>query len=173
MNQPSSWTLDFVAASSSLNPTHVGSMLRCKLASHDLQICAGRWQKQARGQRICARCQLQQVEDEFQMVFECPFHTLMRERFGSLFESFGGWDQCDRVAQPTGPDLRSFMQQKPRLVAAFIHACWLQRCSPVTTRLMMPEVEEALVDSEEFLSISSSDKGWFDCEEVLGNLQSP
>ena len=62
MNQPSSWTSDFVAASSSLNPTRVGSMLRFKSASHDLQICAGRWQKQARGQRICARCQLQHVE---------------------------------------------------------------------------------------------------------------
>ena len=42
------------------------------------------------------------------------FCTLMRERFGSPFESFGGSDQCGRVAQPIGPDLRSFMQQKPK-----------------------------------------------------------
>ena len=42
MNLPSSKTSHFVAASSSLNPTHVGSMLRFKLASNDLQICAGR-----------------------------------------------------------------------------------------------------------------------------------
>ena len=84
----------------------------------------------------------------------------------SLFSSFGGFAQCRQVAQPTGDDMRSFMQQKPRLVAAFIHVCRLQRCSPVTARLMMPEVEEALEDSEEFLSIPSSGDSWFDCEDV-------
>ena len=166
MNQPSSWISEFISASSSITSAHVGSMLRFKLAAHDLQICAGRWQGQARGQRICSRCQMQQVEDEFHMVFECPFYDALRERFGALFSSFGGFDQCRQVAQPTGDDMRSFMQQKPRLVAAFIHACWLQRCSPVTARIMMPEVEEALEDSDEFLSIPSSGDSWFECEDV-------
>ena len=71
LHQPSSWTLDFVAASSFLNHPHVGSMLKIQLAVHDLLICAGRWQGQARRQRICARCQLQHVEDKFHVVLEC------------------------------------------------------------------------------------------------------
>ena len=165
MNQPSSWISEFISASSSITSAHVGSMLRFKLAAHDLQICAGRWQGQARGQRICSRCQMQQVEDELHMVFQCPSYDSLRERFGALFSSFGGFDQCRQVAQPTGDDM-SFMQQKPRLVAAFIHACWLQRCSPVTARIMMPEVEEAPEDSDEFLSIPSSGDSWFECEDV-------
>lgn len=173
VSQPASGISEFITASSGINSTHVGSMLRFKLAAHDLQICAGRWQGQARGQRICSRCHLQQVEDEFHMVFECPYYNPTRVRFGSLFSAFGGWEQCHQVAQASGSDMRLFMQQKPRLVAAFVHACWLQRCSPVTTRLMMPEVEEALEDSEEFLSVPGSDESWFDCEDILSNLQSP
>ena len=39
-----------------------------------------------------------------------------------------------------------------RLVAAFVHACWLQLCSPIVAQLMLPEIDAALEDSEDFVS---------------------
>lgn len=163
MTVPSSWVSDVIGASAGIHGAHIGSLMRFKLGAHDLSVCTGRWQGLARDRRVCSRCDLQQVEDEFHMVFECPFYDPQRESFAQLFSSFGGWDRCRQVAQPVGPDLCCFMQQKPRLVAAFIHACWLQRCSPIVAQLMMPEVEAAIEDSEEFLSVSSD--SWFECEE--------
>lgn len=163
LSDSSSWVSDVIGASAGINSAHIASLMRFKLAAHDLQVCTGRWQGQAREQRLCSRCPMQLVEDEFHMVFECPFYDPVRVRFAQLFSSFGGWSHCRQAARPSGPDLCSFMQQKPRLVAAFTHACWLQRCSPVVAQIMMPEVEAALEASEEFLSVSSD--SWFECED--------
>ena len=100
------------------------------------------------------------------MVFECPAYSSLREQFGQLFTHFGGWDRCREMVRPDGQHLSEFNHQKPRLVAAFVHACWLQRCSPIVAQLMLPEIDAALEDSEDFVSISSSE--WFDCvEDVL------
>jgi hypothetical protein len=59
--------------------------------------------------------------------------------------------------------LAKFMHQKPSIVAAYVHACWLKRCKPVVAQVLMPDVTDALQDSDEFLSISSDN--WFDCED--------
>ena len=172
LSAPASWVSGSRDQSAGIHPDHLSSLLRFKLAAHDLQVCAGRWQGQSRAQRTCSRCSLQVVEDEFHMVFECPYYDTIRARFSELFSSFGGWDRCGKNAQPVGSDLVSFMHQKPRLVAAFVHACWLKRCSPVVTQIMMPEVETALDRSEDFWSLDS--EVWLDCEdESFDSLQSP
>ena len=138
--------------------------MRFKLSAHDLRVCTGRWQGQVREYRICTRCSLSQVEDEFHMVFECPAYSSLREQFGQLFTHFGGWDRCREMVRPDGQHLSEFIHQKPRVVAAFVHACWLQRCSP-TVAQVMPDIEAALEASEDLVSILSDEL--FYCEESL------
>ena len=67
--------------------------------------------------------------------------------------------------RPDGHQLREFIYHTPRLVAAFIHTCWLQRFTPTVAQVMMPDIEAALEASEDFVSISSDE--WFDCVESL------
>jgi hypothetical protein len=69
------------------------------------------------------------------MVFECPFYAPVRERFSQLFESFGGRSQTwtsIASSHPGGTDMLTFMRQRPALVAAFVHCCFLLRCHPDT-----------------------------------------
>lgn len=53
------------------------------------------------------------------------------------------------------------MLQMPSLVAAFLHACWLIRCSPVVAEMMMPVSDDVLQpgarldDSDDFLHFTA------------------
>jgi hypothetical protein len=137
--RPAAWCPKYVSRTAGLNMEHVGSLTRFRLGAHDLRVCSGRWQRPPipRDERVCLRpgCHSGQVEDEFHMIFECPFYAPVREHFAMLFEPFGGSSQTwtnITSCHPAGPDMATFMQQRPALVAAFVHCCYLMRCQPDT-----------------------------------------
>ena len=51
--------------------------------------------------------------------------------------------------------MAQFMAQDKRLLAAFIHACWLRRCSPDIHAHLMHDVADSdlEVDSEDILQV--------------------
>lgn len=166
MAAPASWCPKYVMQSAGMNREHMGSLSRFRLSAHDLSVCTGRWQRPplARVDRVCLRpgCHSGRVEDEFHMLFECPFYAPVRERFACLFEQFGGccqtWE-CIAACSPDGGQMADFMDQNPVLVAAFVHACYLLRCHPDTdpeVLLSSPSLVYALEACDEFFSASES-----------------
>jgi hypothetical protein len=140
MSTPASWSAGYVQHSAGLNREHLGSLSRFRLGAHDLYVCTGRWRRPpiARHNRLCDRpgCQTGQVEDEFHMVFECPFYTPVRQHFACLFAPFDvgacGWERPPACSPTAGGPMTRFMDQHPATVAAFVHACHLMRCHPDT-----------------------------------------
>ena len=65
------------------------------------------------------------VEDEFHAVFECSRYRRLRlhQRFACLFARF----DAPTVQRPL--HMMLFMAQQTAILAAFLHACWLIRCS--------------------------------------------
>ena len=165
---PGSWCPKYVDQSAGLNREHLGSLSRFRLGAHDLRVCTGRWQRPPlpRGARVCQRpgCDLGSVEDEFHMLFECPFYAPVRERFACLFEAFGGVAQhwvSITTCTPDSGQMAAFMDQHPALVAAFVHACYLLRCHPDSDPeliLSSSALVHAMEVSEEFFSVSGSDE---------------
>lgn len=162
LSQPASGRASLVNDSAGLSMACLSSLLRFRLAAHDLCVCTGRWQNRSRQQRICDRCSLQQVEDEFHMVFECPFYQDIRQYFSCLFSQFGGWRRCDLLARPETGDMRTFMRQPSHLIAAFVHKCWLRRCGQDVRVLSRSDDDHGGSISDDFVSVSSNE--WFDCE---------
>lgn len=168
LTAPASWCPKYVTESAGLNREHMGSLSRFRLGAHDLRVCTGRWQHPPlpRSERVCQRpgCDQGLVEDEFHMLFECPFYAPVRERFASLFEPVGGGAQtwASIVAcTPDGEQMATFMNQHPARVAAFVHACYLLRCHPdgdPDLILSAPSFAHALEVSEDFFSVSDSDE---------------
>ena len=120
-----------------INAAHVASLLRFRLGAHDLPVATGRWvvdpstrQRVARQNRSCQHCSSGSVGDEFHMVFECDFYAPVRSQFAGLFERFGGLETVHHTVTAVGDHMSQFMSQDKRLVAAFVHACWLRRCNP-------------------------------------------
>jgi hypothetical protein len=122
-----------VQFSAGIHPAHLCSLLRFRLGAHDLRVATGRWQKPRleRQQRVCQWCTQGRVEDEFHMVFECSAYDRLRQRFGCLFDMY--WadplSECVPPPRPRTEEMAVFLAQPDRLVAAFIHECWLHRCS--------------------------------------------
>ena len=79
-----------------------------------------------RNQRLCQRCGSGEVDDEDHMVFRCAALSAERQEHASLFS-------------PWPENLRSFMGQDPKTLAAFAYACYkrdkeLKTCNlPVRT----------------------------------------
>ena len=83
--------------------------LRFRLGSHNLQVELGRWQnRRPRCDRLCQRCTMHAVDDEYHMVFDCPAFERLRAARRHLFTS--------RVAY----DMVTFMRQKDQ-VGVFKH----------------------------------------------------
>ncbi len=160
-SHPSKSRSNVVCDAAGLHTSVVGSLLRFRLAAHDLHVCVGRWHLRDRTLRVCNRCSSQHVEDEFHMIFECPLYTDLRQRYHPLFANFGGWRDCSLVAQPSSDHMRSFMQQPSALVAAFVHACWLRRCGQETNISVLVD------DSDDFFSVASDE--WFDCDDSVSH----
>jgi hypothetical protein len=96
------------------------------------------------------------------MIFECPFYAPVRERFSMLYEAFGGsaqtWSSI-ACCHPAGPDMVTFMQQPPALVAAFVHCCYLMRCHPdidPESLFSSHSIAQVIDDADEFFSAASS-----------------
>jgi hypothetical protein len=119
------------------------------------------------GSRLCfgtlmGRSKTGQVEDEFHIIFECPFYAPVRERFSMLCKPFGHpaqtWSSI-ATCHPAGRDLITFMQQTPALVAAFVHCCYLMRCQPDVdpeSLFSTHSIAQVIDDAEEFYSAVSS-----------------
>eukprot|EP00884_Botryococcus_braunii_P013032 jgi/Botrbrau1/2172/Bobra.101_2s0012.1 len=59
--------------------------LRFRLGCHDLPVDTGRRQGIRRDERICTRCSLEMVGDEFHFLFICPLLEHIRSQFSHLF----------------------------------------------------------------------------------------
>eukprot|EP00884_Botryococcus_braunii_P005510 jgi/Botrbrau1/14960/Bobra.0018s0063.1 len=57
------------------------------LGCHDLPIDSGRRQGILRDERICTRCSLGMVGDEFHFLFTCPLLEHIRSQFSHIFQA--------------------------------------------------------------------------------------
>jgi hypothetical protein len=153
-----------IQRSAGIPAAHLSSLLRFRLGAHDLPVSVGRWgsRRLPREERVCDRCASTSVGDEFHMVFECSFYAAVRAHFHTLFESFGGHDSLDAAISPAGPYMRHFMSQHKRLLAAFIHTCWLLRCNPSL------QLSQVFDPSESDIEVASDDILHVDLDDLLG-----
>lgn len=176
MSQPYTWRPAVVQNTAGINKGHVSSLFRFRLGAHDLGVATGRWSGVDRSQRTCVRCESEQLDDEFHMVFECPFYQGIRAGFPSLFAS-------SELAQPQpdGLHVSKFMNQDATLVAAFVHACWLLRCrSGLDSQhiLSLPDIVHVLEAGVEYYSTMSessslSQEIWHDAVSDDGMFDPP
>eukprot|EP00884_Botryococcus_braunii_P003845 jgi/Botrbrau1/13461/Bobra.0082s0062.1 len=68
-----------------LSMTKVRAFLRFRLGYHDPPIDTGRRQGIPRDDRICTRCSLRMVGDEFNVLVICPLLEHIRSQFSHLF----------------------------------------------------------------------------------------
>ena len=60
-----------------IKPLYKKYIARVRTSSHDLNVERGRYDNIERRNRLCACCELNDVEDEFHFVLKCPkFHSL-------------------------------------------------------------------------------------------------
>jgi hypothetical protein len=161
MSCPTSWCPAFVHNTAGLNQAHIASLLRFRLGAHDLRVVTGRWSqdrnvREHRVARVCERCDTGLTEDEYHMVFECPFYAPAREYFACLFSDGAvTWENVASLARSSGPGMARFMAQNVRLVAAFIHVCWMMRRDPDLDPhiiLSAPSIQHALELSDTLIS---------------------
>jgi hypothetical protein len=108
----------------------VKSLMRFRTGAHYLAIETGRWQhpRVPRDERLCTMCPHSVVEDEFHMLFECDAYSQIRQKFSQqLFSLFGGIGVVKRVMKHRPKKVAEFMDQEPRYVAGFVHACFEHR----------------------------------------------
>ena len=85
-------------------------LAQLRTGSHWLAEETGRWQGQSREQRVCQRCSCGAIDDAQHMVFDCAAVVAQRMRRPELFVT-------------DNRDLRSFLEQSPISVAAFVNDC--------------------------------------------------
>ena len=52
-----------------------------RLSSHLLKIESGRFVNELRSQRICDKCSLNDIEDEFHFILVCPAYRILRVKY--------------------------------------------------------------------------------------------
>ena len=52
---------------------------KLRLSSHKLAIVTGKWYKIEKSQRICKLCDLDKIENEFHVIFDCPYYEEERD----------------------------------------------------------------------------------------------
>eukprot|EP00775_Hariotina_reticulata_P007378 gene7378-biopygen9172 len=119
----------YVTFSGRINSAHLRSLMRFRLSAHALHVVTGRWHRTPRQERLCEYCAQCKIEDEYHLLFECDAYNPVRQWFAPLFVCCGGLDDAGRVNRGVlDPcDVRVFMSQHPRRVAAFIHECFAWR----------------------------------------------
>eukprot|EP00775_Hariotina_reticulata_P005758 gene5758-biopygen7563 len=123
----------YVTFSGRINSAHLRSLMRFRLSAHALHVVTGRWHRTPRQERLCEYCAQCKIEDEYHLLFECDAYNPVRQWFAPLFVCCGGLDDAGRVNRGVlDPcDVRVFMSQHPRRVAAFIHECFAWRAQEV------------------------------------------
>ena len=123
----------YVTFSGRINSAHLRSLMRFRLSAHALHVVTGRWHRTPRQERLCEYCAQCKIEDEYHLLFECDAYNPVRRWFAPLFACCGGLDDAGRVNRGVlDPcDVRVFMSQHPRRVAAFIHECFAWRAQEV------------------------------------------
>jgi len=85
--------------------------LRFRSGSSGLPIDTGQHRQFPRAQRLCVKCSLQFVYDEYHVIFECPALIPLRAHFSALFAS-------------TLPSMLRFMgQEDTQPVPVFVARC--------------------------------------------------
>jgi hypothetical protein len=147
----------YIQSSRGIPYEHVKNLMRLRTGAHHLMIETGRWHKMDVGQgtlrapsrehRVCTKCRSYTVEDELHLLFECPaYHSIRVQYAAALFGGLGGVSRCASEGAGNPGLLCQFMQQDPRLVAAFVSEC--MTCQ----RYFAPDVdlwtEDVSVDSQ-------------------------
>ncbi len=94
-----------------LPPRTLRMFLRFRSGCSGLPIDTGRHQRIPRAQRLCVKCSLQSVCDEYHVIFECPALVPLRAQFSALF------------ASPLPSMLRFMWQEDTHTVAVFVARC--------------------------------------------------
>jgi hypothetical protein len=107
--------------------SHVKQLMRLRTGAHHLRVETERWKKPRlpRSERICEKCTWgTMMEDEFHLLFECPTYHHIRLKYESaLFTEFsGGVSRVSRTMRTPGK-VSAFMEQDPKMVAAFVWEC--------------------------------------------------
>ena len=90
-------------------------LAQLRTGSHCLAEETGRWLGQSREQRQCQRCNSGAIDDAQHMVFHCAAIAAQRTRHPELFLT-------------DNSDLRTFLEQSPISVAAFVNDCYNACC---------------------------------------------
>ena len=124
--------------------------LRYRLGSHCLQIDLGRWfEKRPRAHRICPRCSMHQVDDEWHMIFECSALASLRAAHQGLFGPEVGHDVHAFMAQEDQRSLFRFIVKCMRIV---VHAA-----RTVDTVSVVPVVDMGMAGRPEAFDTFDSD----------------
>ena len=86
------------------------ALTKFRISAHRLRIQTGRYQKTAdingqlkildRSERLCPRCTLDKIEDEFHFIMECPFFNIDRSHFMSYISNIcNNFQQLDIYAK--------------------------------------------------------------------------
>ena len=86
-------------------------LAQLRTGSHWLAEETGRWAGQSREQRHCQRCNCGAIDDAAHMIFRCTALAAQRLRHPELFTT-------------AGENLRTFLEQSPISVAAFVLDCF-------------------------------------------------
>ena len=124
----------YVSADCFIQPGHLSSLVRFRLAAHKLQVVVGRWAKVLKqgGGRRCRWCLPFEldgsgdnsvlngyIEDEKHVLLECPRYHNIRQRFSSLLE------ECESDM------LRLMCHENQAAVAHFVHAVMKSHAEPI------------------------------------------
>ena len=58
---------------------------RIRRSSHCLNVELGRYQNKNRQDRLCESCTIQQIEDEFHFVLQCPKYVQVRKKYRNAY----------------------------------------------------------------------------------------
>ena len=64
-----------------INPIYMKYISKFRLSSHLLKIESGRFVNELRSQRICDKCSLNDIEDEFHFILVCPAYRILRVKY--------------------------------------------------------------------------------------------
>jgi hypothetical protein len=91
------------------NSVNMRTLIRFRTGAHKLQIVVGAWVGIPRNHRICRCCNMNIVEDEFHMVFECLLYDQTRHEHIDLFTTTGSSQNNLQHAQRQSTTLKPML----------------------------------------------------------------
>jgi hypothetical protein len=103
-------------------------LVRFRLGAHGLRVVTGAWKdggRLDRRQRLCKCCNMDIVEDEYHVVFECTAYDSIRTKYHELFMFINIDKDTHMTVDMEGSDntMNIFFGQNQQRVAEFIRAC--------------------------------------------------